>query len=70
MSDDLNWKEWFEEHKACDIVLYAGGEPWKEVDIEDFYQAFKARMIDELAVQAPDLRTLGVLVERPEDDGS
>lgn len=69
MSDDLNWKEWFMKHEAEKVALYYCGEPWVEVDIEEFYQAFKARMIAELAAQAPDLQALGLL-KRVVSDGS
>jgi hypothetical protein len=39
----------------------------QDMRVEDLYFHFKARMMAELAVQAPDLRTLGALVERPEE---
>ena len=35
-------------------------------EIEDLYQAFKERMIKELAVSSPDMRTLGVLINKQE----
>lgn len=60
MSNDLNWKEWFKKHEGSGIALYYGEEPWITPDIEDFYQAFKARMIAELAAQAPDLQVAWV----------
>jgi hypothetical protein len=37
----------------------------EHLSIEDLYQQFKARMMAELAVSAPDLSTLGALVNKP-----
>jgi len=33
--------------------------------IEELYQQFKERLMDDLAVEAPDLRTYGILVPKP-----
>ena len=44
--------------------FYENGESF---EVEELYQAFKARLIAELAVSAPDLRTLGLIVEKDSD---
>lgn len=67
----MSWQEWFEkwggetsiarEYRVDGYVQFA-----EEVTThEEMYQAFKERIKAELAVEAPDLRTLGILVDLP-----
>jgi hypothetical protein len=49
------------------VRVYTERGQWVEVGtLEYLYQQFKARMMAELAVSAPDLSTMGVLINRPE----
>ncbi len=48
----MDWKKWFEMYGKQKITfahIEYGDSPYPE----DMYQAFKARLIDELAVSAP-----------------
>jgi hypothetical protein len=41
------------------------GESLWPVTVEEMYQHFKARLMDETAIDAPDLRTMGKIVDVP-----
>ena len=41
------------------------GECYWPVTVEEMYQHFKARMMEETAIAAPDLRTMGKIVDVP-----
>jgi len=55
----MDYKEWFKAHNMIDCRN--GFIPEEEAR----YQAFKARLQAEIAIQAPSLRTLGILVDKP-----
>jgi len=61
---EQNPYEFFKDYGDYFVVLknYSSSS----VRVEDLYQIFKARLIAELAVEAPDLRTLGIIVEKPQ----
>ena len=46
----MTWQEWFRRNNKCkvkfDIMTWHAGV--EDTTVEDFYQAFKARMIEEL----------------------
>lgn len=50
---------------ACPVNPVDRDETVHKVSVENLYHMFKARMMRELVVDAPDLRTMGVLVDRP-----
>jgi hypothetical protein len=61
----MTHEQFFGVHGDDYVRLFSFGDD-RDMRVEDLYQHFKNRIMAELAVQAPDLRTLGVLVERPE----
>jgi hypothetical protein len=62
----MNQKEFFGRH-GDEYITFGIYDVTSSIRIEDLYHFFKARMMAELVVSAPDLRTLGVLVEKPEE---
>lgn len=59
---EVKWEEFFKAHRLTKIQPASEHDP--SISVEELYQAFKARLMDELMVDAPDLRAYGVLVSK------
>ena len=60
-----NHKEFFERAGDDCIHPKSFGECYWPVTVEEMYQHFKARLMEETAIDAPDLRVMGKLVDMP-----
>ena len=47
---ELKWQEWFEKYRDTGVALYYASELWSAPDLAVVYQAFKARLVDELRI--------------------
>lgn len=59
-------EEFFEKY-GNEFLQLSDWEMLRGLRVEDVYQHFKERLMAELAVSAPDLRTLGILIEKPDE---
>lgn len=63
----MDWEKFFKEHK--DYTVMAGFyENRRDFSLEDLYQAFKARLRQELMVDVHGVSNYGLLVERHDGD--
>jgi hypothetical protein len=62
----MNWQQFFEQWGQQEVARIANDYGWPEplTTVEEMYQAFKARLIAELAVSAQDLSMPGHLMDK------
>lgn len=66
----MDWEKFFLEHEDYRLTV-SFYENRRSFSLEDLYQAFRARMMQEVHVDVPNTSHYGLLVERiPGGDGS
>jgi len=60
-----NWKEWFEKYGQSSTAAAEGFIWSSNSSADEMYQAFKARLIEELKVESPELLNHADLVDKP-----